>query len=197
MQPTEDIILIKKSIRKEISALKKEIPFEKKIERSAPILDKLESHPDFIKAQNILFYWSMNDEVHTHIAVQRLAAHKNIFLPVVDGDDLLIKKFNGVETLVAGESFAIPEPSVDAEETSIENIDLVVVPGVAFDRQGGRMGRGKGFYDRMFSKVTKKEQTPVKIGVCFNFQLIDSVPKEPHDELMNTIITESEIIEIG
>lgn len=197
MQPTEDIILIKKSIRKEISALKKEIPLEKKIERSAPILDKLESYPDFIKAQNILFYWSMNDEVHTHITVQRLAAHKNIFLPVVDGDDLLIKKFNGVETLVAGESFAIPEPSVDAEETSIENIDLVVVPGVAFDRQGGRMGRGKGFYDRMFSKVTKKEQTPVKIGVCFDFQLIDSVPKEPHDELMNTIITESEIIEIG
>lgn len=197
MQQTEDIILIKKSIRKEISALKKEIPLEKKIERSAPIIDKLEKHPEFIKAQNILFYWSMNDEVHTHIAVQRCAAHKNIFLPVVYGEDLLIKRFNGVETLVAGESFAIPEPSVDAEETLIENIDLVVVPGVAFDRHGGRMGRGKGFYDRMFSKVTNKEQTPIKIGVCFDFQLINLVPKEPHDELMNTIITESEIIEIG
>ena len=197
MQPTEDIILIKKSIRKAISAMKKEIPLEKKIERSAPIIEKLERLPDFIKAQNILFYWSMNDEVHTHIAVQKCSTEKNIFLPVVDGEDLLIKKFNGVETLVAGESFAIPEPSVDADETSLENIDLVVVPGVAFDRQGGRMGRGKGFYDRMFGKITDKEKTPIKIGVCFDFQLVSDVPKEPHDELMNTIITESEVIELG
>ena len=197
MQSSEDIITVKKSIRKAISAMKKEVPLEKKIERSASIIDKLENHPDFIRAQNILFYWSMNDEVHTHIAVQKWGASKNIFLPVVDGDDLLIKKFCGVETLVAGESFAITEPSVDADETSIDNIDLVVVPGVAFDREGGRMGRGKGFYDRMFSKVTDKKQTPIKIGVCFDFQLIGEVPKEPHDELMNTIITESKVIELG
>ena len=96
--------------------------------------------------------------------------------------------YAGKESLKTG-VFGILEPSEDCEAVPESEIDLIIVPGVAFDRQLNRMGRGKGYYDRLLSTL----QAP-KIGICFDFQLQDTVPTESFDKKMDMIITEKEII---
>ncbi len=188
MSETISNIEKKKELRKIINARKKVCPVEERVKRSGAVIEKLRILPEFLQAQNILMYWSLPDEVFTHNAVVEFAKDKNIFLPVIDGEELRIKKFSGEAALVDGESYAIPEPDADAPEVSIDEIDLVVVPGVAFDLRGGRMGRGKGFYDRLLSKAYGNG--PFKAGVCLNYQLVDEVPTETHDIIMDIVISE-------
>lgn len=186
----------KKELRKMISMRKKQVPVEERRRRSVQVMDRLLALPRFRNAKNILFYWAMQDEVSTQDTVLRCASEgKNVFLPVVDGENLRIRRFNGRAALVPGESYSIPEPVEGSEEASISEMDLVVVPGVAFDADGGRMGRGKGFYDRLLAGTEAGEDgrsiKPYKVGVCFDFQMIDSVPREPHDMLMDAVVSES------
>lgn len=183
----------KKELRKLISMRKKQVPLEERRRRSVPVMERLMALPRFRKAQNILFYWAMQDEVATQDAVLSCAAAgKNVFLPVVDGDFLRIRRFSGRAALTPGESYAIPEPVEGSEEVRISDIDLVVVPGVAFDMNGGRMGRGKGFYDRLLAGASDCSQGgPYKVGVCFDFQVVDAVPREAHDMLMDAVVCES------
>lgn len=204
----------KKELRKMISMRKKQVPVEERRRRSVQVMDRLLALPRFRNARNILFYWAMQDEVSTQDTVLRCALEgKNIFLPVVDGDNLRIRRFNGRAALVPGESYSIPEPVEGSEEVGISEIDLVVVPGVAFDADGGRMGRGKGFYDRLLAGTETGENAgkcsqgdmpglfagnasseggrPYKVGVCFDFQMVDAVPREAHDMLMDAVVCES------
>jgi 5-formyltetrahydrofolate cyclo-ligase len=71
---------------------------------------------------------------------------------------------------------------------SYHEIDLAVIPGVAFDRHGARLGRGKGYYDRLLSLMLNA----YKIGICFPFQLLEHIPSEPHDVLMNEVVSGTE-----
>jgi 5-formyltetrahydrofolate cyclo-ligase len=85
--------------------------------------------------------------------------------------------------LVAG-AFGIPEPRPDGPVVALNQLDLVLVPGLAFDAKGARLGRGKGFYDRLLVDVIGH-----RCGVLFEWQLVEEVPLEPHDRLMNSILT--------
>ena len=99
----------KKELRKLISMRKKQVPLEERRRRSVPVMELLMSLPRFRKAQNILFYWAMQDEVATQDTVLACAAAgKNVFLPVVDGDFLRLRRFSGRAALTHGESYAIP-----------------------------------------------------------------------------------------
>lgn len=187
------IIQEKKILRKQISSVKKLIPLEEKIRRSDAVMERLLEHPEYKKSKKILFYWSMDDEVFTkQTVIQAYDEGKEVYLPVVEGDNLRIRLFEGAAAMVAGESFAIPEPSDDSPEVFIDDIDLVVVPGVAFDAQCSRMGRGKGYYDRLLSAATK-EGRPYTIGVCFDFQLVPKVPVEECDKPLDCVISETSL----
>lgn len=166
-----------------VAARKKTYSLEERSEKSKQIIEKLTDTFEYKNAQTVLCYWSMPDEVFTHDFVVAAAQNKRIFLPVVDGDILRIREFRGVEDLSQGSSFSILEPGESAPEGGIEQIDLVVVPGVAFDLQGGRLGRGKGFYDKLLS-----DAHVYKIGICFDFQLIDQVPRDAFDILMDKVL---------
>lgn len=167
--------------------LKRAVPADEKLRRSDTIMAQVERQDAFAKAKVVLLYWSMSDEVQTHSFVNRWYRDKVLLLPCVDGDDLRLRRYTGPECLVAGEQFGIGEPSADTPEwTDLDAVELIIVPGVAFDRDGNRMGRGRGFYDRLL----KSTPNAVKIGVAYSFQLIDNVPVEPHDVKMNLIITE-------
>ena len=176
-----------------ISMRKKQVPVEERRRRSVAVMERLSAMPRFRDAKNILFYWAMQDEVYTQDTVLMCASSgKNVFLPVVDGENLRIRRFSGRAALVPGESYSIPEPVDGSEEVRISDIDLVVVPGVAFDADGGRMGRGKGFYDRLLAGASDCfAGGPYKVGVCFDFQMVDEVPREPHDMLMDAVVCES------
>ncbi len=185
----------KAEVRKQMREMKRTVPMEEKLRRSERILRRVEQLPQFQEARVVLMYWSMADEVQTHDFVERWYREKTVLLPCVDGDDLRLRQYTGPECMVAGEQFGIGEPAgrdrlgaAGSEEwTDLKAVDMIIVPGVAFDRQRNRMGRGRGFYDRML----KSTPNAVKVGIAYDFQLMDSIPTEPHDVKMDEVITEN------
>jgi 5-formyltetrahydrofolate cyclo-ligase len=102
---------------------------------------------------------------------------KRVLLPVVKDEDLELRLYEGEDSLRKG-AFGIMEPTGETfAEENYDEIQLALVPGMAFDKAGHRLGRGKGYYDRLLPKLKKAKLT----GVCFHFQLVDEVPAEPHD----------------
>lgn len=172
----------KKEIRRQIRELKKNYSLEEKKKNSELIWARVEQDEHFKRAQIILAYWSMDDEVFTHDFVCKWAEKKIILLPCVRGEELNIRYFDGREKLCPGEGYAIPEP-VGKLFTDLDKIDMILVPGVAFDCSLNRLGRGKGYYDKIL-----KQTSAYKLGICFDFQMIAQVPTEEHDIKMNQII---------
>lgn len=175
----------KKELRRQIRAAKALVTFDEKLERSQTVMKQVECLPQFAEADTILLYWSMDDEVQTHDFVNNWYTEKTVLLPCVDGDDLKLRQYTGAECLRAGEQFGIGEP-VGPEFTELDRVQMIVVPGVAFDRQCNRMGRGRGFYDRLL----KSTPNAFKVGVAFDFQLVDEVPVEAFDVKMDCVVAE-------
>ncbi len=125
----------------------------------------------------------MSDEVDTHGFIDHWRREKNIILPVVMGDVLELRRYTGPQDMAIGSSYGIAEP-VGEPFTDYDSIDLIVVPGLAFDNTGRRLGRGKGYYDKLLPQI----KAP-KLGICFPFQLVDEVPAEPFDFRMDGVIT--------
>ncbi len=155
--------------------------------QSANILTALEAHPAFRAANTILLYHSLGDEVDTHTFIQKWNNKKRILLPVVVGDDLELRIYTGPENMSICSVYGIEEPTGEAF-TDYAAIDFIVVPGVAFDAKGNRLGRGKGYYDRLLPRIP----TAYKAGICFPFQLVEEVPAESFDVRMDIIITINE-----
>ena len=172
-----NVISEKELIRVKIKKKKQQLTDKEKEIEAANVFEKIEALPEFINAHNIIIYWTMPDELPTHNFIIRWSKKKTMLLPVVKGDDMLIKPFSTKEELKQG-SLGIWEPDVQKEY--LNSIDLVIVPGVAFDRDKSRLGRGKGYYDRYF--INKRI---VKIGVCFDFQLLESIPIDSFDIKMD------------
>ncbi len=170
----------KKELRTIIKALKKQHTTEELDRQSAVICQKIEQHPDFIKAEKVMLYNALPDEVRTSALIARWRDKKTIVLPTVVGDDIVPVALDPDTGFAVGD-FNILEP----QNTPYEGgFDLIIVPGVAFDPQGNRMGRGKGYYDRFLVKYP----TVKKIGICFDFQLVEEIPAEPHDIRMDEVI---------
>ena len=176
----------KTEIRRRMRELKRAVTAEEKLRRSETVMRSVEQLPEFQRARVVLLYWSMADEVQTHAFVERWYKEKTLLLPCVDGDDLVLRQYTGPKCMVAGEQFGIGEPTGE-EWKDLGAVELIVVPGVAFDKQNNRMGRGRGFYDRLL----KSTPNAVKVGVAYDFQMLDAIPVEPHDVKMNRVITES------
>lgn len=173
--------MTKKEIRASIKLNKSQYSKIDLINMSVPVIERLEQTFEFQKARCILMYHSLPDEVFTHEAIDRWSNQKNIILPVVCGDDLELRRYTRLEEMHTG-SYGILEPDNNII-TDYSEIDLAVIPGVAFDMSFNRLGRGKGYYDRLLPKLNCP-----KFGICFKFQIIESIPAEPHDILMDRII---------
>lgn len=154
--------------------------------QSVNILAAFEAHPAFRAANTVLLYHSLKDEVDTHEFIKKWSSEKRILLPVVKGDDLELRIYTGPQDMKTG-AYGIEEP-IGETFTDYAEIDFIAVPGVAFDREGNRLGRGKGYYDRLLPRIP----SAFKAGICFPFQLIDKVPTEPFDICMDIIITTNE-----
>lgn len=151
---------------------------------STEIMSRLEQTEMFRTASCVALYHALPGEVQTADFIEKWYRTKQLLLPVVQGDDLELRLYIGPEAVKAG-PFGILEPVVGS--LAIPTIDLIIIPGVAFDRQKNRLGRGKGYYDRLLTSVTAP-----KLGVCFGFQLFDHIPAEPFDQKMDLILTENE-----
>lgn len=153
-------------------------------ELSDKIMSRLEQTELFQAASCIALYHAIPGEVQTAEFIEKWYRKKKILLPLIVGDDLRLLLYEGPDSLRPG-PFGISEPKADGIEVPEREIDLIIVPGVAFDKDKNRMGRGKGFYDRLLSTL----DIP-KVGICFGFQMIPHVPVEPFDKKMDYVITE-------
>ena len=131
-----------------------------------------------------MLYHSLKDEVDTHEFIRKWSRLKRILLPVVVGDDLELRVYTGPDDLAIG-AYGIEEPT-GSRFTDYAAIGFIAVPGVAFDRNGNRLGRGKGYYDRLLPRIP----AAYKAGICFPYQLVEEVPAEPFDIRMDEIITQ-------
>ena len=171
----------KKELRKDIRAAKKLHTPEELLLQSEVILRKLAQHLRFLEAERVMLYASLPDEVQTLSFLETWRHRKTVILPTVVGDDIIpVELAENVE--FAEGDFHIPEPQ---NHPYTGDFDLIVVPGMAFDKAGHRLGRGKGYYDRFLSQHPQV----YTIGLCFDFQLLPEVPFEPHDCLINDVIT--------
>lgn len=176
----------KNEIRYKIKGLRLIVSESERKIAAEEVFDRLEKTAAFMLANRIMMYHSLPDELDTHNFLRKWSGKKLFYLPRVNGVDLEVLPYE--ESRLELGSFHIEEPSGN-DLTNPEDIELVVVPAVAYDRKGIRLGRGKGFYDR-FLKTTKA----TKVGVGYEFQLVDELPAEPHDVPMDIIITQKSTI---
>lgn len=157
-------------------------------EKSHKIMETLLSLEEFYRAKAVMFYVDMRNEVETKAAIEKtLALGKRVVVPrVKKGYGLLAIEIKGLDELELG-TFDVLEP-IKNEEIPLEDIDLVVVPGVAFNTKGYRLGYGGGYYDNFLPKLRGDAK---KVAVAFDLQLVETLPTEPHDVRMDMIITES------
>ena len=180
--------MTKKELRRQIKQLKAITPVAVREVEASMVFKSIEGMPVWKNSQHILCYWSLPDELPTHEAVnQWLVSGKNIYLPRVVGDDLEIVPYHGAQSLDDDNQFHIGEPVGDAVDASC--LELIIVPAVALDGNRNRLGRGKGFYDRLLTTTA----CPT-IGVACDFQLVEEVPVEPHDRPLDCIVTSDTVI---
>lgn len=149
---------------------------------SLPVLTRL--RPLLAEVSVVMVYYSLPDEVCTHQLIDELvAAGKTVLLPkVLDNETMQISRYQSKTDLREGD-FHIMEPVGDPF-TDYSQIDIALIPGMAFDAEGHRLGRGKGYYDRFLRSLPKVK----KIGVCFDFQKVESVPSEAHDVVVDIVV---------
>lgn len=176
----------KKQIRREMRRLEEELAaWGSAAARSQEIFRQVEALPEFRQARTVLAYMSLPGEAETPAAIRRWAESRRIAIPRVEGEQLRLCLFES-DKLVSGYK-GILEPSADTAVISAAEVDLAIVPGVAFERRSDgivRLGHGKGFYDRLLPQLSCK-----KIGVGFNFRLIEGIPSDPWDILLDELIT--------
>ncbi|MFT3737925.1 MAG: 5-formyltetrahydrofolate cyclo-ligase [Breznakibacter sp.] len=174
----------KNALRAMVKERLAEVPPVQLAAQSQSIFQKVEQLPAFHQASHILAYWSMLKEVDTHFFVEKWTAEKHVYLPVVQGEDLQLVRFSGRGQMARHPRFFIYEPLGDVF-VELSKISLAIVPGLAFDRHGRRLGKGGGFYDRFLPKLTNAQ----KIGVAFAEQMVDEIPVEPHDRSVDLVIS--------
>ena len=169
--------LIRKAVKERVAAMS-----ETDKQREADVLfSYLENSEQVRNSKKILLYHPMADEIDVMKVVRKWAETKEIYLPAIEGDDIVIRQYKSEQDLKVGK-YGILEP-VGAVLDNPEEIDLVIVPGRAFDIRGYRLGRGKGYYDRLLPKMRA-----IKIGVCFDCQYIFRVPAEEYDVPMDYVV---------
>jgi 5-formyltetrahydrofolate cyclo-ligase len=182
----------KAELRTRILELRRRLPVERRAEMGEAIERRVLRLPDVRAARTFLLYASFGSEVPTGGMAERLLAEgRRVLLPFLQGDRIRAAELRPGETLTAS-SYGPGEPTrrvpVDPSEA-----DVVIVPGIAFDTHGFRLGRGGGHYDRFLADHRAPDpsrRTPVRIGLAFSLQVVEDVPHGPDDEPVDIVVTE-------
>ncbi len=182
-------------LRKQILKKRDSLSGSQRSNLSTIITNRLRRFPPFISSNNPLFYISFKSEVETHgLIKERLAAGKTVLVPKTDTANrrLVIYRIRDWAQDLQPGAYGILEPSGTAvEQVDPSMVDLVLVPGSVFDRQGGRYGYGGGYYDRF---LAKKAPGALRIGLAFDLQVLPHIDLEAHDQRVDVIITEKETL---
>ena len=163
--------------------------------RSRPIIEQLARLPEYAASQCVMLYWSCHNEVNTHDLVrQALEDGKKVVLPkceMENGEILPYEVKDLARDLEMG-CFGIQEPGERTRElTDLSEIDVCVVPGIAFDGNGNRIGRGLGYYDRFLRRLEARTET---IGVGYAFQIVNRIYPTDNDTSIDKVVTEDKTL---
>ncbi|MBF8983376.1 5-formyltetrahydrofolate cyclo-ligase [Lutibacter sp. B2] len=186
---------VKKQLRSEILNERKNLPIPIVSEKSGKISELLKSMNLYKNAQSVMVYIDFRNEVKTNdIINDLLSKNKRVVIPISIPETremILSQLLNPGKELTKG-TYGILEPKKEyIREVNPETIDLILVPGVAFDEEGYRLGYGGGYYDRFLDKLTKNIPS---IALAFDLQIMEKVPRDVHDHAVDSIVTESRII---
>lgn len=178
----------KKQIRKEILEKLNNQASEEALEKSKAIKQKLFSLSEFKKSNFIMLYASRTEEVKTDQMIdEALEMGKRVALPLCTSLKTIVPKEIKVRSADLEEgAYGICEPKKCQKVRKPEEIDLVIVPGVAFDKKNRRLGRGKGYYDKFLKDLPRNKLT---IGLAFDFQIVEDLPEDSHDIPVSKVIT--------
>ena len=183
----------KASLRKEILSKRNSIPPEVRKSKDKAIEERLFGLAEVMAARTVFFFASFRSEVDTSGMIRRsLGEGRRVVLPRVEGKNLGLYEIKGLDELISG-CMNIPEPSVltDDRRVTINDVDVVVIPGAAFDERGNRIGYGGGFYDRLLAELQKP--IPI-IAPTYEEQVINSVPTFAYDKKVGMIVTDRRVI---
>lgn len=186
-----DLAQQKRALRRAMRARREQLPPDLAMQASLAALAKLQKTPEWQRASQIALFASFAGEIPTQ-PIFRAAreAGKRVSLPRMESSPearspLAFVEVERWEDLRAGR-WGVPEPAPELAPRTLDAATLVLVPGLAFDRQGHRLGMGKGYYDRALATLA----LPVRFGFAFEFQLVDAVPYGPTDQAVVAIVTE-------
>lgn len=175
----------KQAIRLQMKARKTLLNEDEKLQAARRAFDLLETTAAFMLSEHILLYNSLPDELSTREFIDRWTDRKHFYLPRVNGVNLDVLPYHRSHLHLG--AFRIEEPTGD-DLTDVSILDLVIVPGVAYDRRGNRVGRGKGYYDRLLSTIDA-----LTVGMGYDFQVVDEIEAEEHDIQVDYVITDAGI----
>ncbi len=191
-----DLFERKTAIRKQAHENRRQQPEKDAV--SERIVRRFMDLPEYEKAGTIMFYVDVRDEVRTRQALpEALASGKRIVVPYCLDGELELFWLENMDELELG-MYRILEPKVELRDVAAKrltptDLDLVMVPGVAFDRNGGRTGHGKGYYDKLLQHARK--DAPL-VALSFECQLFEEIPAESHDIFMDKVVTE-DVVYVG
>lgn len=195
-QPVNDLFERKTAIRKQAHENRRQQPEKDAV--SERIVRRFMDLAEYEKAGTVMFYVDVRDEVRTrHALPEALASGKRIVVPYCLNGELELFWLENMDELELG-MYRILEPRVELRDVAAKrltptDLDLVMVPGVAFDRNGGRTGHGKGYYDKLLQHARK--DAPL-VALSFECQLFDEIPAESHDIFMDKVVTE-DVVYVG
>lgn len=187
----------KKQVRREILEVREKMDIEEKTNYDKIIIDKFLRSSYYKKSTNIFIYISYGSEIDTKYIIERaIKEGKNIYVPRTEFSTRLMNavKIENFDNLIKSKYGAL-EPKEGEPFIDPNDLDLIVVPGVAFDKNGGRLGYGAGFYDRYFKRINDDNKSRItKLVLAYDFQLIDKIPTDKEDVLIDLVVTEKQSI---
>ncbi|MDD2494533.1 MAG: 5-formyltetrahydrofolate cyclo-ligase [Tissierellia bacterium] len=181
----------KSEIRKYILNIRNNLNNTVVNEKSKIIINKLISLEEFKNSKTVFIYMDFRNEVRTGEIINfLLEQNKRVVLPWTDtaNTEIVPVEIKDMENDLITSSFGYLEPKKEnVIEVKVEEIDLIIVPGVAFDKRFNRIGFGKGYYDRI---LNRKRKNTLAIAIAYEFQVLEEIPYEEHDIKMDAIITE-------
>ena len=192
----EDKDMDKKIIREKIINKRNNLSLDIKIEYDISIFSELINSEFYKNANRIFTYISFGSEIDTIKFIKyALNDNKEIYVPKTDKTkkEMVAIRINSLDNMIV-DKWGILEPKHVDKENICKSFDLIIMPGVAFDRKGNRIGYGGGYYDKYFSQIKDESN---KMVLAYDFQIVNSIKNETHDIKVNYIITNNEFIKIN